>query len=306
MSIDNMMKNIDWHKLRTFYYVAKAGGFTQASSYLNLAQSTISRTIQNLETEVGFPVFIRHRNGIILTKEGDILFKAATKIFAEIKQALDEVEAEREEPQGALRLAISSGALHHFIMPHIPEFLRRYPKINLTLVATHVTPILDLLEADAAIRPQIVGRDDLIQKHLMTNHAQLFASKEYLKEFGIPQKPEDLDNHRIIAFGDHKEAISYQAMNWHLTLGKPQGEVRLPYIQANSPQARLSLAEAGIGIVAISAEHPGLSDMNLIQILPDIPGPTVDTYYIYAKAHQNSKKLKVFEDYLMDIFKRNL
>jgi DNA-binding transcriptional LysR family regulator len=306
MSIDNLIKNIDWDKLRTFYYVAKAGGFTQASSYLNLAQSTISRTIQNLEAELGFPIFVRHRNGIILTKEGDILFKTATNIFAEIKQALDEIEAEREEPQGTLRLTISSGALHHFILPHIPEFLRRFPKINLTLVATHVTPILDLLEADAAIRPKIEGRDDLFQKHLMTNHVQLFASEDYLREFGIPREPKELDNHRLIAFGDHKEAISYQAMNWHLTLGKPQGEIRIPYIQANSPQVRLNLAEAGIGIVAISAEHPGLSDMNLIQILQDIPGPTVETYYIYAKAHENSKKLKVFEDYLMGIFKRTI
>lgn len=306
ISIDNLMKNIDWHKLRTFYYVTKAGGFTQASTYLNLAQSTISRTIQNLESEVGFPIFIRHRNGIFLTKEGDILFKAAQNIFEQIKQALDEIEAEREEPQGSLRLAISSGLFHHYVLPHIPEFVKQYPKINLTLIATHVIPVLDLLEADVAIRPKILGRDDLIQNLLFINHAQLYASKEYIEKFGLPQKPEDLDDHRLIAFGDHKEAVSYQAMNWHLTLGKPQGEIRIPYIQANTPQARLSLAVAGIGIVAISAEHPGLSQLNLIQILPDIPGPIAETYYIYSKAHQNSKKIKVLEEYMFGIFKKSI
>ena len=84
MSVDSIINNVDWDKLRTFYFIAKAGGFTQAMPYLNLAQSTLSRTIQNLEAELDFPVFIRHRNGILLTKEGEILFKAANPAILSI------------------------------------------------------------------------------------------------------------------------------------------------------------------------------------------------------------------------------
>ncbi len=301
MSIDNIINNIDWNKLKTFYFIANAGGFSQASSHLNLAQSTLSRTIQNLETELGFPVFVRHRNGILLTKEGGILFKAAKKIFSEIELALDEVESETKEPQGSLRLVIVGGLFHFFIMPYIPGFVKKYPKINLTFIITHAIPILDLLEADVVIRPKFQGREDLAQRHLLTNHVQLYASKDYLAQFGIPKTPEDLDHHRLIGFGNHKEALSFQGMNWHLTLGKPRGEVRIPYIQANTPQARLALAEADIGIAAISAEHPGLSELNLIQVLPEFKGPTIESYYIYSKAHQNSKKIKVLEAYLSEM-----
>lgn len=305
MSIDSIINNIDWDKLRTFYFVARAGGFTQASPYLNLAQSTLSRTIQNLETELGFPVFIRHRNGIFLTKEGDILFRASKSIFSELKQAIDDVEAETKETQGALRLVISGGLLHFFLLPYIPPFLKEHPKINLTIISTDSIPTLDLLEADVAIRPKLPERDDLIQRHLISNHVKLYASKDYLKEFGVPKTPEDLDFHRLIGFGDHKEANFFQGMNWHLILGKSQGEKRLPYVQANTPHARLVLAQAGLGITAISAEHPGLSELNLVQVLPDIQGPIVSSYYIYSKAHQNSKKITVLEEYLAEAFGRD-
>jgi DNA-binding transcriptional LysR family regulator len=305
VSIESIINNIDWDKLRTFYFVAKAGGFTQASPYLNLAQSTLSRTIQNLEGELGFPVFIRHRNGIFLTKEGEILFKAAKNIFSELKHAIDEVESETAEPQGSLRLIVSGGLLQFYALPYIPGFIKKYPNINLTLVAADTVPSVVLLEADVVIRPKLPERDDLIQRHLLTNHVQLYASKDYLDQFGTPTKPEDLDHHRLIAFGDHKEALSFQAMNWHLTLGTSQGEVRIPYIQANTPYGRLLLAQEGIGITAISAEHPGLLDLKLIQILPDIEGPTVNNYFIYSKAHQNSKRIKVLEEYLLEAFSKD-
>ncbi len=305
MGIDNIINNIDWDKLRTFYFVANAGGFSQASPHLNLAQSTLSRTIQNLESELGFSVFIRHRNGILLTKEGEILLKAAKNIFSEIKLAIDDIESEIKEPQGSLRLVVSGGLLQFYVMPYISGFIKKYPKINLTLVAADSVPTLDLLEADVAIRPKLPERDDLIQRPLLTNHVQLYASKDYLNQFGTPKQPEDLDKHRLIAFGDHKEAASFQGMNWHLTLGKSQGEVRIPYIQSNTPQGRLTLAEGGLGITAISAEHPGLSELGLIQVLPEIKGPTITSYYIYSKAHQNSKKIKVLEEYLLDNFSRD-
>ncbi|MBM3468455.1 MAG: LysR family transcriptional regulator [Alphaproteobacteria bacterium] len=304
MNLGKVANSIDWDKLRTFYFIAQAGGFTQASSYLNLAQSTLSRTIQNLENELGFPVFIRHRNGIALTKEGDILFKSAKNIFADIEQAINEIEAERHEPEGSLRIVISGGLLHFFLLPHIPSFAKNYPKINLSFICTDSIPTMDLREADIAVRPKYGERDDLIQRPLLTNHVQLYASPKYLKEFGIPLKPADLDKHRLISFGDHKEAESFQAMNWHLTLGKSEGEVRIPFIQSNTPQSRLFLAEAGLGIVAISAEHPGLSELDLVQVLPDLIGPTAETYLIYSKAHQNSKKIRAFEEYILPIFEK--
>ena len=305
MSIDSIINNIDWDKLKKFYFIAKAGGFSQASSYLNLAQSTLSRTIQGLESEVGFPVFVRHRNGTLLTEEGSILLKAANKIFTELEHTINDVQSVSKEPQGPLKIVVSGGLLHFYILPYIPDFLTTYPKIKLTIIAADSVPTLELLEADIILRPKVEDRDDYIQRLLITNRVQLYASQKYLDQFGTPQKSEDLDNHQLIGFGYHKEAESFQAMNWHLTLGKPQGEIRSPYIEVNTPQARLEFAKAGLGITSIAAEHPRLSDLSLVQILPDIEGPTVSSYFVYSKTHQNSMKIKVLEEYLLNAFSRD-
>jgi DNA-binding transcriptional LysR family regulator len=300
-----MINNIDWDKLKKFYFIAKAGGFSQASSYLNLAQSTLSRTIQGLESELGFPVFVRHRSGTLLTEEGSILFKAASKMFADLENTIDDVELVRKEPLGSLKIVVSGGLLHFYMLPYIPNFLATYPKIKLTIIAADSVPTLELLEADVILRPKVEDRDDYIQRLLLTNRVQLYASRKYLDQFGTPQKSEDLDNHRLIGFGYHKDAESFQAMNWHLALGKQQGGIRSPYIEVNTPQARLELAKADLGITCIAAEHAGLSDSNLVQVLPDIEGPTVSSYFIYSKTHQNSMKIKVLEEYLLNAFARD-
>lgn len=305
MSTDSMINNIDWDKLKKFYFIAKAGGFSQASSYLNLAQSTLSRTIQGLESELGFPVFIRNRSGALLSEEGSILFEAASKMFADLEHTIDAVESVRKEPLGSLKIVVSGGLLHFYMLPYIPDFLTTYPKIKLTIIAADSIPTLELLEADVILRPKVENHDDYIQQLLITNRIQLYASRKYLDQFGTPQKSEDLDNHRLIGFGYHREAESFQAMNWHLTLGKPQGEIRSPYIEVNTPQARIELAKAGLGITCIAAEHAGLSDLNLVQVLPDIEGPTVSSYFIYSKSHQNSMKIKVLEEYLLSAFSRD-
>ncbi|MBY0293523.1 MAG: LysR family transcriptional regulator, partial [Alphaproteobacteria bacterium] len=146
---------------------------------------------------------------------------------------------------------------------------------------------------------------DLIQGPLLRNETGLYASEEYLKEFGVPKIPKDLDNHRLISYGDHLEAKPFKAMNWHLTLGTELGEIREPFLQINCPQARVFLAKAGLGIIALSKEHPGLKELDLIQILPDIPAPSVETYYIYPKEFQHSKKVIALRDYLQEAFARD-
>ena len=78
-----MKTNIDWDKYKTFYYVAKAGSFTAAGEILNLSQSALSRSIQTLEYQVGMKLLERIPRGVILTKQGEGLFKAAEKALEE-------------------------------------------------------------------------------------------------------------------------------------------------------------------------------------------------------------------------------
>ena len=96
--------SLDWDKLRIFYKVAKAGSFTHASEALNLSQSAISRQISALEAEVKVPLFHRHARGLILTEQGEIMFKTAEEITDKLESATGQLQDFRGEPEGPLRV----------------------------------------------------------------------------------------------------------------------------------------------------------------------------------------------------------
>jgi DNA-binding transcriptional LysR family regulator len=100
-----MKTNIDWDKYKTFYYVAKAGSFTAAGEILNLSQSALSRSIQNLEYQVGMKLLERIPRGVILTKQGEGLFKAAEKAL-EVFTHAEMLMLEQEEEQHPLLLQV--------------------------------------------------------------------------------------------------------------------------------------------------------------------------------------------------------
>jgi DNA-binding transcriptional LysR family regulator len=302
-----MRLNLDLDKLKVFYYVAKAKKFTTASEILNISQPALSRSIQLLEDRLRIKLFYRHARGLTLTAQGELMVSVIGKFLNELEIATEKLYEEEKEPKGPLRVVSTGGLVNHFFLPYIPGFLKRYPEIRLTLIASDIIPSLEFGEAHAVIRPLVSGPDarDLTQNLIFINYVGLYASKEYLKEFGVPKNPEDLDNHRLIAFGDHVEAGDFKAMNWHLTLGTEYGNERETFLQVNTPQARFAMAKAGLGIIALSKEHPGLEESGLVQVLPHIPGPTIESYYIYPKELESSKKVIAFRDYLKEAFARD-
>lgn len=302
-----MRLNIDLDKLKIFYYVARAKQFTAAAETLNISQSALSRSIQLLEDRLGIKLFYRHARGLTLTAQGEIMAPIIGKFLNEIETATEKLYEEEKEPKGPLRVVANKGLTDFYILPYVSKFLKLYPDIRLTLKITDTIPSLEFGEAHIIIRPPIHGSEGegLLQEHLLTNYTGLYASQDYLNTFGVPEKAEDLDNHRLIAYGDHIEAEPFKAMNAHLTIGTEEGNRREPFLQINSVYARCSMAKEGLGIIALSKEHPGLEELGLIQVLPQIPLPNVESYYIYPKELETSKKVIAFRDYLKDAFTRD-
>ncbi len=75
---------MDWDRLRIFHIVAQAGSLTDAGHALNVSQSAVSRQISNLEKSIGVSLFNRHARGLVLTEQGDHLFKITREIFAQV------------------------------------------------------------------------------------------------------------------------------------------------------------------------------------------------------------------------------
>ena len=218
---------MDWDKIRIFYTVAEAGSFTRAGDDLNLSQSAVSRQISALERELKAPLFHRHARGLILTEQGDLLFRAARDMRMRLETTRARLVETSERPSGDLKVTATVGLGSIWLAQRIGEFLDLYPDVRVELILTNEELDLAMREADVAIRLRRPAQPDLIQRRLFTVHFHAFASKDYIKRFGEPKTPEDLDNHRLVSFGGHQPSYLL-AVHWLSTAGRDAADPR-PY-----------------------------------------------------------------------------
>src|SRR6476620_3285427 len=179
--------DMDWDKLKVFHAAAEAGSFTHAGEQLGLSQSAVSRQVSALEQELSVSLFHRHARGLILTEQGELLYRTAHDVFMKLEAARAKLTDSREKPHGELKVTTTPGMGIHWLTPRLGEFLDLFPAIRITLITT-----------DVAIRLRQPTQPDLIQRKLFSVHFHAYASPEYLKRFGTPRTLDELDNHRIV------------------------------------------------------------------------------------------------------------
>ena len=124
---------LDWDKLRVFHAVAEAGSFTRASETLNLSQSAVSRQISALEEALGVSLFHRHARGLILTEQGDLLYKTVHDVFAKLNNVESLLTETKENAEGILRVTTTVAFGSVWLTGRLKEFIRTYPDIEVTL-----------------------------------------------------------------------------------------------------------------------------------------------------------------------------
>jgi len=286
---------MDWDRLRIFHIVADAGSFSHASEDLYTSQSAISRQISNLEYEIGIPLFHRHPRGLILTEQGELLYKRTRTIINIIKEAEFELTDSKERPSGDLSVTTTVGLGANWLSPRLGDFTSQYPEINLELRLTDAELDIGMREADVAIRFHKPQQLDLIQRRLFTVHFHLFASPEYLEENGTPNKVGDLKSHKIITYGKAPEYL--KEINWLENITR---EYKIkPIVKIANINALQRAASAGIGIVLLP-DYLVSDDDNLIQIVFNEKLPEIDTYLTYADERKNSKRIAVFREFIIE------
>jgi len=193
---------VDWDKIRIFYTVAEAGSFTRAGDDLGLSQSAVSRQISALERELKAPLFHRHARGLILTEQGDLLFRAARDMRMRLETTKARLVETSERPSGELKVTTTVGLGSIWLAQRIAEFMDLYPDVRVELILSNEELDLAMREADVAIRLRRPAQPDLIQRRLFTVHFHVYASNDYLKRFGEPKTLEELDEHRIVSPDD--------------------------------------------------------------------------------------------------------
>ena len=289
---------MDWDKIRIFYNVAEAGSFTRAGDALGLSQSAVSRQISALERELKAPLFHRHARGLILTEQGDLLFRAARDMKMRLETTRGRLAETSERPSGELKVTATVGVGSMWLAQRIAEFLDLYPDIRVQLILTNEELDLAMREADVALRLRRPAQPDLIQRRLFTVHFHVYASADYIKRFGEPKTLEELDEHRIVSFGGEQQPSYLMEVHWLTTAGRGTQEPRPCHLVVNNISALRFAVQTGAGI-GVLPDYAVDGSSTLVQILRDTEMPSLDSYLVYAEEMRSVARVQAFRDFLV-------
>jgi DNA-binding transcriptional LysR family regulator len=288
---------MDWDKLKVFHAAAEAGSFTHAGEQLGLSQSAVSRQVSALEQELSVPLFHRHARGLILTEQGDLLFRTAHEVLMKLESARSKLTDSREKPNGELRITTTVGLGINWLTPRLGEFLDLYPEVRITLLTTDEQLDLAMREADVAIWLRQPTQPDLIQRKLFSVKFHAYASPDYLKRFGTPRSAEELDKHRVMVLGGSTPNY-LQNVRWLLGAGRNGKEPRMPALVINNILGLLRACQRGVG-VAMLPDYIVDEDGGVVQLFTDTDGFSYDAYFVYPEEMKSVARIQVFRDFLV-------
>jgi len=321
--------------MRIFVRIVEAGGVSKAADQLGMAKSGVSRCLVALENQLGVQLVNRTTRRISLTGVGREYYQAALKLIGDVSE-LDALTANAETSlQGHLRLAVPlsfglchlSAAIDVFIREHpglttslqghlrlavplsfglchlsaaIDVFIREHP--GLTLHIDFSDRFVDLVElgVDLAIRISDLKDSSLRARRICPIRLKLCASPAYLKEYGTPQRPEDLRNHNILSYDTGSEAT--------LKLRDGQGNERLvqtsAHMVANNGDFLRDMALAGHGIVMLPTfiAWQSLANGELVSVLESYVQDPLNAWAVYPQTRYLSHRARLFIDFLIDRF----
>jgi len=296
-----MVYALDWDKLKTFHAAAETGSLTAAADRLRISQSAVSRQITALEDSLEMPLFHRHARGLTLTEEGRILYQTTDDVSHKIALVQARVVDSRQKPQGVLRVTAPISLGSNWLPSVLPEFLEAYPDIDVQLILEDQEHDLSDFDVDVALRPWPTTEGDVIERKLGTISQSLYASHSYLAKYGAPSSIEDLDNHKVIAFGDLIPR-NLNSTNWVLKAGCKDGEQRKPILAVNNLHGIMRAAEAGIGLAGLP-DYMTVLSRRLVRVLPSVRGVPFDIFFVYPTELRGSVRAKVFREFLTRVTK---
>ncbi|TFV38311.1 LysR family transcriptional regulator [Bradyrhizobium frederickii] len=287
-------------EMRAFVQVVERQSFGSASTVLGLTPSAVSKLVTRLEDRLGVRLLHRTTRRLALTPEGDIYFARARQILADIEEAEAQVAKLRAAPRGHLRINTSIGFGIHQLAPAMPDFLTRYPEIDVELALTDRVVDLVSEHADMTIRAGPVAETALTARKLADVTRLLCASPAYLTRYGVPRTPADLARHSCIV-------MAFQTpYRWAFRNHGKIEEIEIkPRVVTDNAEAALRLALNGAGIVRLSDMVVGESIRGglLVPLLTEAHHvEAVPLSALYLAGRHRLPKVRVFLDFLVERF----
>ena len=285
--------------LDIFARVARTGNMSAAGREMGLSPAVVSKRVSLLEERLGARLFQRTTRHLTLTETGEGYFKRVVDILSLVEEAEDFVSRRNTKPRGMLKVTVptSFGRLH--LAPHLPDFLEKYPEIEIDLTVTDA--MVDLIREgfDLALRIGELEDSSLVARKLAAERRIICASPTYLARHGIPKTLDDLDHHTCLVAGAQEHWKLEDAGGQQIQL-RVRGNVR-----TNSAEFVREAMVAGIGIGLRSTWEvgPDLASGKLQVVLPEYRGSSnLAIYAVYPSRDFMPAKVNVLIEFLSELY----
>ncbi|WP_322046460.1 LysR family transcriptional regulator [Paraburkholderia sp. J67] len=284
-----------------FVTVVSRGGFARAADALGTSPANVTRYVNELEAHLGTRLLNRTSRTLSLTEAGETLYARCKSILDDVAETEGLVSSASVEPRGRLRInaPVSFGIV--YLAPLWPEFLRKYPGIELDVEL--IDRVVDIVDEgyDLAIRISRAGSTSHAARKLATSQNILCASPAYLARCGVPAAPAELVGHHCIGYTYAATGDEWQLIDARDKLHPVKVDC---HMHTNNGDTARAAALAGHGVIWQPTFLIG-SDLRagrLVRVLPEYHLPDIDILALYPSRRHLSARVRVMIDFLVDAF----
>lgn len=297
------MRANKFEQIYAFVTVVEQMSFTRAADKLEMAKSSLSRRVNELEQRLGVQLLHRTTRKLSLTDQGQQYYQRALQILGELDEVEQLISDEQVELKGRIRMAAPLSFSNQHLSGVVSEFKTQYPGIDLNIDLNDRQ--IDLVEEgfDLAVRVGNLQDSNLIARKLGTIRIVTCASPDYLQRMGVPEHPSQLSGHL---------GLYYTNVPVHLTWlyevdGKQQSFLPKNNLSANNGDFLVSVAENGLGLVYSPTFiiYRQIRSGKLIPVLEDYPSPQVGLYAVFPPGRLMPARVRALVDFLRNRFGDN-
>jgi DNA-binding transcriptional LysR family regulator len=286
--------------MKVFVRIYERSSFTQAAEDLNLPRATLTHSLNQLEARLGTRLLERSTRRVKPTLDGEAYYARCLHLLAELEDA--EQAFRSVAPKGMLRVNLHGTLAKYFVVPALPEFMARYPDIQLTL--SEADRLVDLVEegVDCVVRAGNLSDSSLVGRRIALLDQVTCASPGYLRKYGVPTSLEDLARH---------QGVNYLSRTTGRTCPfefRVDGQIQEVSIEGRvavfGAEIYAASAIAGMGIIQVPRYRVAqqLSEDLLREILPQSPPPPMPVSVLYPHNRHMSPRVRVFVDWVSECF----
>lgn len=291
---------------RIFSRVVECASFTRAADTLGIPRSSVSAAVQELEDRVDARLLHRTTRKVSPTQDGAAFYARCQQVIADVEDTENLFRQTAAQPSGRLRIDVPGRIGRLIIAPALPEFLDRYPQIDIDLGVTDRAVNLVEDSVDCVLRVGPLSDSGLIARPIGKLPLINVASPAYLKRNGTPQSPDDLGDHWAV---NYASPSSGRVEDWEwVEDGKLSTVPMRGRVTVNSAEAYIACCLAGLGLIQIPAYdvRHHLEASELIEVMPHHRAEPMPMTLLYPHRQHLSHRLQVFADWLETLLKRQI